>query len=541
MPLNVSIITPAYNTSETIKDTLNSILLQTHPHWEAIVVDDGSTDGTAEIVAEFVRQDSRIRLIQQPHGGQAIARNTALAVARFDWLLFLDSDDWIAPTHLSKLTTEVLSNSNLDVVYCRSARVAADGTMIPESYVPPSADLFPILAYRAAFAVHACIVRKSIVDAVGKFDVSRKRSFDWDLWQRVARTGARFGAVPEVLAYYRMRSNSATIDAYEMFRSGLQIIRQGHTADTRVPKPHPLHANGEPPKLIPNQVFYLLSWCAGLLLGTGSDPKPLIDLAKEYRFSELYPEAVAQCILDSVPLPNCQPPAKWEEFAKDVLPRIDEFFVQLENQSSAVGLARDASLKLRQMILARSPSWSPVVRDYETQIERQEERIEKLEEVNVELIKKMEERQQLIEKYKELNLQLTDKCNECDQLIENYKERDRILRNFEKQFWFRLGLRLELLNLPSKHSHEKRLIDHLESLTGRFSLLIAVIAIAVSTLHAILYRVEWGASDLGAIGICLAGMNLITAIFLLIKPRIRFLAATVISFCAQLGFFIFTL
>ena len=91
----VSIIIPAYNAAKTIADTLNSVLAQTYPEWEAIVVDDGSTDATGEIVRRFLRRDARFRIVAKCNGGEAAARNSGIAEARYDWLLFLDADDWI--------------------------------------------------------------------------------------------------------------------------------------------------------------------------------------------------------------------------------------------------------------------------------------------------------------------------------------------------------------------------------------------------------------------------------------------------------------
>ena len=203
----VSIIIPAYNAATTIADTLNSVLVQTCPDWEAIVIDDGSTDATSKVAQDFIERDPRIRLIRQQNGGEGAARNTGISKARYEWLLFLDADDWISPAYLERMTRELGSDQALHAVHCAYARVAADGTEIVDSYQAPSGDLFPTLARRAAFPVHACIVRKGVVNDVGRFEVSLRTCTDWDLWQRIARTGARFGAVQEVLAFYRMSTH----------------------------------------------------------------------------------------------------------------------------------------------------------------------------------------------------------------------------------------------------------------------------------------------------------------------------------------------
>src|SRR5947208_14683463 len=98
----VSILTPAYNSAAYIGETIASVLAQTFPHFEMIVADDGSTDGTADIVRRAAERDPRIVMVTSPHGGPAAARNAAIAVARGRFLALLDSDDVWAPEYLSE-------------------------------------------------------------------------------------------------------------------------------------------------------------------------------------------------------------------------------------------------------------------------------------------------------------------------------------------------------------------------------------------------------------------------------------------------------
>jgi glycosyltransferase involved in cell wall biosynthesis len=368
--VNVSIIIPAYNAARTISDALESILGQSFPNWEAIVIDDGSTDATPQIAKDFADRDSRVRLITQPNTGEAGARNTGIAQALYDWLLFLDADDWISPVYLERMTNVLISDCQLDAVHCRYARVASDGTEVVDSYRPPSGDLFPTLARRAAFPVHACVVRRSLVEQVGRFDHSLQTSPDWDLWQRVARTGARFGAVEDVLAFYRMNPNGASLDACQLFKDGMRVLKQGHSPEPRVHNPHPDHEKGEPPEQIRTQEFYLLSWCAGLMLGSGKDPRPLVELVGEDHYPELYPDAVAQCLFESTPLPTCQPPSAWEKLWPTIQRDVEDFFVALEKQSRASDLAHRALCSLKGMILKSSPMWG-LISDELQEVRRQ--------------------------------------------------------------------------------------------------------------------------------------------------------------------------
>jgi len=356
MTINVSIVIPAYNAALTLAEALDSVLAQTYPHWEAIIVDDGSTDATPEIAQRYAARDTRIRFFRQPNGGESAARNTGLRYARYDWLAFLDADDWISPLYLERMTEKLQSGSRLDAVHCASVRVALDGTLVSDDYQVPTGDLFPILACHVAFCVHACVLRRSFIDQVGDFDTSLKKAADWDFWQRVARTGAQFGAVREVLAYYRMTPNSSSLGAEQLFRDMLTVLKRGHAPDPRVRCPHPDHVNGLQTPTVENQEFYLLCWGAGLLLGSGSDARHLLEIVKDDRFAELDPDAIASCLFEAVPTPSCQPPRVWIELWPKIREEVKRFLAALEEQSQTPDLADQALAALEKRIrLCESP------------------------------------------------------------------------------------------------------------------------------------------------------------------------------------------
>src|SRR5258705_4659586 len=162
MATNISVIIPAYNVATTIVQTLESVLSQTSPNWEAIVINDGSVDETAALVSRYSEKDNRIRIFSQSNRGLSAARNTGIEHANFEWLLFLDADDWISPYYVERTTNLINGNSNLDAVHCGWVRIARDGTRLKERYPPEFSDLFPVLAKMCPFAVHSCVVRKTI-------------------------------------------------------------------------------------------------------------------------------------------------------------------------------------------------------------------------------------------------------------------------------------------------------------------------------------------------------------------------------------------
>jgi peptidoglycan/xylan/chitin deacetylase (PgdA/CDA1 family) len=358
-PVGVSVVMPAHNAAETIRESLESVLAQTCPQWEVVAVDDGSSDSTAAVVEDIAAREPRVRLVRRERGGVSAARNAGIAEARFDWLLFLDADDWLVPQYLERMTSKIASDPRLDAVHCGWVRVAPDGTRAGERVWHQSGDLFGVLACLCPFAVHACVVRKSLVEAVGAFDSLAITCEDWDLWQRVARTGARFGAVGEVLALYRMREGSASADGARFLADGLRVITQGHSPDSRVPNPAPAHARGAPAWELPSIRLHFASWPAGLVIGSGQDASPLLDLLAGDRDPGLDPHRVAECLFESALLPTCRPPEEWEQAWPELLPHLDAYLSALEAHAGASGLAAHARSALERRVLEQSRAQRP--------------------------------------------------------------------------------------------------------------------------------------------------------------------------------------
>lgn len=357
----VSIVIPARNAAETIAETLESVRSQTSPDWEVIVVDDGSSDATAAVASSFAPQDSRIRVVSRPPQGVCAARNTGIDLARFDWLLFLDADDWLTPTFLERMTRELAQNPSLDAVHCRWSRVAPDGTLCGgDQFSDEVGDLFDLFACTCAFAVHACIVRKSLVEAVGGFDTSLRICEDWDLWQRIARTGARFGAIQEVLALYRMRPASASVDGPRFLADGLRVIMRGHAPDPRVPNPHPAHASGRSASHIDRVKFSLACWAAGLMLGNGEDATLLLETLRAARDPTFDANEAAESIFQAAPLPTCRLPTAWIELWPSIERGLDAFLSALESQTLAPKLARRARKLLECRVIEETTGPRPL-------------------------------------------------------------------------------------------------------------------------------------------------------------------------------------
>ena len=205
----VSIITPLYNSERFVGQTVESVLAQTYPHWEMIVVDDGSTDNGVEIVRRYMAQDKRIRLYQQPNGGCAAARNRGLNEAKGRYYCFLDSDDYWDPTFLEEQLA-FMAEKRAAIVTCSVRRVDENGVAIlSPQIVPVRMTYFDILKSCNL----PCLA--TMIDA-GKFNNIRfceelhNLRDDYALWLSLMKQTDYAYGNQRVLANYRISSNQVT-------------------------------------------------------------------------------------------------------------------------------------------------------------------------------------------------------------------------------------------------------------------------------------------------------------------------------------------
>ncbi len=203
MVVSVSVIVPVYNAAETISRTLRSCLTQSVPPLEVLVVDDGSTDRTAEIVAGF---GNSVRLIRQQNAGPGAARNAAARLARGAWLAFLDGDDWWMPGKLEH-QMKLAGAPEIGIIHSL-ANVSAAG--IPDLLT------FDDLWQRNVIVNSSVLIRKTAFDALGGFaeHPALRVGEDYNLWLRAAAEGFGIRLCRELLTYYRpgqgISSNTAS-------------------------------------------------------------------------------------------------------------------------------------------------------------------------------------------------------------------------------------------------------------------------------------------------------------------------------------------
>lgn len=205
IPTRISVIMPCYNAANFVEEAVNCVMNQTYPDVELIVVDDGSTDGSVEILQRLVTQYSqRLSLLFQHHKGPYPARNVGLQQARGGYIAFLDADDYWSSAALEKLAV-AMNTSHADITYCgwQNIGIGAPGT---QPHIPPDYSQMDTAAEflrSCPWPIHAALVRREAIDAVKGFSERLFSAMDYDLWLRLYAHTQKLMRVPEVMAFYR--------------------------------------------------------------------------------------------------------------------------------------------------------------------------------------------------------------------------------------------------------------------------------------------------------------------------------------------------
>ena len=210
----VSVIVPAYNNAKLLSQTIQSVLGQSYTDFELIIVDDGSTDNTREIIEHF--PDRRIRYHYQDNSGlPAAARNTGIRLSVGRYISFLDSDDVWYPEKLGKVLAVFQRHSTVGLV-CHNENVRrGSGIIGTKRYGPYKPDMFRSLLFKGnVLSTSATTVVKEVLERVGGF--TERRDFycieDYDLWMKIARQHVEFYFLSDILGEYRIHeSNSSGI------------------------------------------------------------------------------------------------------------------------------------------------------------------------------------------------------------------------------------------------------------------------------------------------------------------------------------------
>lgn len=223
-----SIIIPAYNQVQYLCQSVESALVQTYPHYEIIVVDDGSTDQTAVIAKSFKTQ---IRYIHQKNTGLAGARNTGIRAAKGNFIAFLDSDDIWLPEYLEAIQKLISQHPEASLFYCCAQCIDNEGEKLPQQVGAPISgiknkqDLYQALL-RSNFLIPSTItIRRDVILNAGGFDQSLRYCEDIDLWLRIAKNHV-FTGTDSCQVLYRIHNASLSTNPKETQKTKLHIIEK---------------------------------------------------------------------------------------------------------------------------------------------------------------------------------------------------------------------------------------------------------------------------------------------------------------------------
>jgi glycosyltransferase involved in cell wall biosynthesis len=226
-----SVVIAAHNAAHTLPSTLRSVLAQTRPDFEIIVVDDGSTDGTGEALRSVL--DDRIAYVRQANLGPAAARNAGIERAAGEYVCLLDSDDLWLPHYLETMGAAIAPDTSIGLAYTdawrlddvtrRVLRRTSMSACRPPRQPPAERDTLLLALLERNFVYNSATVRRQVLDDVGGFKTFT-RSEDYELWLRIAASGARFVNAGKVLAVYRRRPDSRFRGSALRVRGRVEIL-----------------------------------------------------------------------------------------------------------------------------------------------------------------------------------------------------------------------------------------------------------------------------------------------------------------------------
>lgn len=218
----VSIITPSYNSSKFISETISAVLNQTYTNWELIITDDCSTDNSIEIINKYVQQDSRIKLLKlDVNSGAGVCRNLSIEAAKGRYIAFCDSDDVWMPQKLEKQLA-FMEKMDCALSYSSYMQMDEEGN---ESGIVVSNKKITFTSMKRDCGI-GCLTAIYDTHKVGKMYMSsiRKRQ-DWGLWLEIlAKSKVAYG-MKEPLAYYRLRKGSISNNKLNLVKYNINVYR----------------------------------------------------------------------------------------------------------------------------------------------------------------------------------------------------------------------------------------------------------------------------------------------------------------------------
>ena len=210
----ISVIIPAYNQAAYLAEAIQSVYSQTYKDWELVVVDDGSTDDTPQVLAGL--RDSRLSIVRQANKGVSAARNTGIRLSSAPLVTFLDADDVFLPDKLEALREYLSDHPDVGLVVGGKQNIDSSGRTYEEKASTLTRLDFPELLLANDIPLGGVMIRRESLERVGGFDESMHSCEDWDLWLRLVVAGYKLSRVKQVVVAYRIHSGQVTGDATAM-------------------------------------------------------------------------------------------------------------------------------------------------------------------------------------------------------------------------------------------------------------------------------------------------------------------------------------
>jgi len=228
MPVkDISVVIPTYNCGRFLGEAIASVLDQTHPVDEILVVDDGSSDNTRDVAAGF---GDRVRYLYQENRGPAAARNHGIREAKSEWIAILDADDFWKPEKIDLQVREVARDPKAVLIYTSFCQFFPDGTERIITATDPNR-LWPRLRYENCVSGGSnVLVRRDVLVAENGFDETVRGVEDWDCWARLAKR-YRFAAVSTPVTMVRIRPESLSYNHFKLAGETRKILDKTLVSD----------------------------------------------------------------------------------------------------------------------------------------------------------------------------------------------------------------------------------------------------------------------------------------------------------------------
>ena len=239
----LSVIIPCRNSAKTLASTIGSLIAQTFTDWEAIIVDDGSTDETPEISAALARTDKRIRVVGGAGKGASAARNLGLRSAKSDLIAFLDSDDVWERSRLSTFVSHFNDNPEADIAFSQFAFFnKKPGDCPTRSTVPAtSLDVFDLLKENLVGTMSNVFVRRHAFKAIGAFREDMEHGEDREWLVRAAAKGFEISGISQMLLHYRTSTTGLSSDLSKMLEGWHESVATAKRLGA-LPKPRDMRS-----------------------------------------------------------------------------------------------------------------------------------------------------------------------------------------------------------------------------------------------------------------------------------------------------------